>query len=38
VPVPAWTPISDEDRHLADYAARLKAQRAQFEREYYGDA
>jgi acyl-CoA hydrolase len=34
--VPPWAPASTEDRRLADYAARLKTQRAQLERDLYG--
>lgn len=34
-PVPAWTPVSQEDQRLADYAARLKAMRGDLERQLY---
>ena len=34
-PVPAWQPLSEEDRRLADYAARLKALRADLDAELY---
>lgn len=36
IAVPGWTPVTDEDRRLADYATRLKSQRASMERELYG--
>lgn len=37
VPVPPWLPESDEDRRLADYAAKLKAMRGQLEAALYPD-
>jgi len=36
VAVPVWTPVTDEDRRLSDYATRLKSYRASIERELYG--
>lgn len=36
VPVPTWTPLSEDDRHLADYAERMKRVRAELDRELYG--
>lgn len=34
-PVPAWTPVSEEDKRLAAYAGRLKAMRSALAAELY---